>query len=191
MTAECKYEGCGRAARKIGYCATHYKRHRLGLDMAAPIRDMSGNHAAQFWAKVQKSEECWEWSAFRDRKGYGRHGSRVAHRVAYELTHGPIPEGLLVDHTCWNRACVNPDHLRLATDRGNAQNRAGARRGSTSGVRGVYWDKREKGWRAAAVVGSWRPYLGIFPTIEEAEAVVTKWRRANMPYSLMDQRKVE
>lgn len=59
---------------------------------------------------------CWVWTAsqFGD-SGYGRishnNRSRGAHRVAYELYVGPIPEGLTIDHLCRNRSCVNPAHL--------------------------------------------------------------------------------
>jgi hypothetical protein len=67
----------------------------------------------RFWSKVAKTEYCWEWTAYRDRGGYGEFGigSRIAsaHRVAFELAFGPIPDGLHVLHVCDNRACCRND----------------------------------------------------------------------------------
>lgn len=75
------------------------------------------------------AEGCWEWTASRTGAGYGkvwwRGALRQAHRVAYELLRGPIPPGLVIDHLCRNRACINPDHMEPVT---NAENlRRGAR----------------------------------------------------------------
>ena len=56
----------------------------------------------------------------------------LAHRAAWEAAHGPIPDGMTVDHTCFERRCVNPEHLRLLT---HAQN-AGIRRRRWPTVRG-------------------------------------------------------
>lgn len=73
----------------------------------------------RFWAKVNKTDGCWEWIAS-TRNGYGQFGwaagdVRYAHRVAYELLRGPIPAGMQLDHLCRNTACVNPDHLEVVT----------------------------------------------------------------------------
>jgi len=73
----------------------------------------------RFWAKVEKTDGCWFWTASLNGTGYGSfwNGERsiAAHRVAYELLRGPIPVGLELDHLCRNRACVNPAHLEPVT----------------------------------------------------------------------------
>ena len=85
--------------------------------------------AARFWAKVDQDGPggCWLWTAALYRNGYGifnvRGRSCLAHRVAYELAIGPIPEGLQIDHVrargCMHRHCVNPAHLEAVTQREN------------------------------------------------------------------------
>lgn len=82
----------------------------------------------RFWPKVDKRgpDECWLWTASTTTSGYGYisrgrrgEGKVHAHRVAYELLVGPIPEGLELDHLCRTRACVNPQHLEPVTHREN------------------------------------------------------------------------
>ena len=73
----------------------------------------------RFWQKVELGPDCWEWRASKLRDGYGNFWLdgrvRLAHRVAYELVREPIPEGLVIDHLCRNRGCVNPAHMEAVT----------------------------------------------------------------------------
>lgn len=83
------------------------------------------NTSADFWARVHKTAACWEWQGYRmeGKRPYGKtryDGKRqYAHRIAWGLTYGPIPAGLLVLHTCDNPPCCNPAHLFLGTHRDN------------------------------------------------------------------------
>ncbi len=73
---------------------------------------------------VPLATPCWEWHGYTGPNGYGyfaidRNVVRLAHRTAYELFSGAIPEGLQLDHLCRNRACCNPDHLEPVTSSDN------------------------------------------------------------------------
>jgi hypothetical protein len=73
----------------------------------------------RFLAKVNKTDTCWLWTAWIERNGYGRFWldgrQQGAHRAAYEMYVGPIPDGLEIDHLCRVRHCVNPAHLDAVT----------------------------------------------------------------------------
>ena len=87
----------------------------------------------RFWPKVKKGanvEDCWEWTAWVNVGGYGcftdtDNKAVMAHRYSYELRSGPIPDGLVLDHLCRNRRCVNPAHLEPVTQRENQRRGVG------------------------------------------------------------------
>ncbi len=88
-----------------------------------------GTLAERFWAKVDQSggpDACWPWTGYRLPGGYGQIGEGpaggrklYAHRVAYELVNGPLPEGVLALHRCDNPPCCNPAHLFPGTNQDN------------------------------------------------------------------------
>jgi len=96
-----------------------------GKARVAQAYTLTPRDAERFWSKVAKSDGCWLWLGSVVPNGYGqfhvrlavnRWSSTVAHRVAYELSIGPIPAGMVLDHLCRTRSCVRPDHLEPTTD---------------------------------------------------------------------------
>lgn len=84
----------------------------------------------RFWQNVDMMGECWTWQGERRQRGYGafytmRNGVKfvAAHRYAFELCYGPIPNGLLILHRCDNPPCVRPDHLYAGTQADNMRDR--------------------------------------------------------------------
>lgn len=132
----CSIDGCDRVVKARGWCSKHYKRwHKYG-DPLAVLIDREAPPDERFWAKVDKTDTCWLWTAYISPDGYGRFdrlramGEQSAHRIAYVLLVGPIPDGLELDHLCRVRHCVNPLHLEAVTHAENVRRgRSGAHLG--------------------------------------------------------------
>lgn len=125
----CTVVGCDKPRTGHGLCRTHYMRwRRHGDPLATPRFDPL---AQRFWRYVAKTDTCWNWTGAIS-SGYGvfvvdqRPTKAVrSHRYSYELAHGPIPDGLTIDHLCRNKRCVNPDHLEAVTMRVNVLRNSG------------------------------------------------------------------
>ncbi|SMX79485.1 HNH endonuclease [Brevibacterium casei CIP 102111] len=146
----------------------HYRRAKKAGSL--PPRKTT---ADRFWEKVEKTGSCWNWTGAK-RAGYGKFspsaGKQVtAHRYALKLHGSPAPEGMDVDHICGNRACVNPDHLRITTRKQNLEHVNRLRKDNTSGYIGVT-RKRNK-WHARVVHNGTVYLLGSHPTPEVAGEV--------------------
>jgi hypothetical protein len=106
-------------------------------------------------SKTVRSASCWNWTGALTKDGYGTvtvdGRTQYAHRVAYEMERGQIPAGLVMDHLCRNRRCVNPDHLEPVTNRTNVL-RGAAKLGGPALKTACKWghpyDERNTGRRA-------------------------------------------
>ena len=174
----CSFPECSKPHSCKGYCRGHYSQFRLGKALK-PLGGTTLTTEERFFAKVEKTESCWNWKASVNLQGYGTFWINPrnygAHRAAYLLFVGDIPDGLEVDHKCRNILCVNPDHLRLLDSQSNSENHSGATVRSTSGVRGVFWNSGSEKWHAKFMHNRKIYQVGYFDRIEDAEkAVVTK-----------------
>lgn len=141
-------------------------------------------------ARLKQDGECLVYTGHRDKLGYGKlraYGKpMLAHRFAWEIENGPIEDGLYIDHICHNPPCCNVNHLRLATQKLNMENQKRAHKGSSSGVRGVYWNAQRKMWQTQVRHNGKAIYCGLYETIEEAEKAVIAKRNELFAYNDAD-----
>lgn len=120
--ATCAVDDCERAAQVRGWCDKHYRRwKKYGTTEPQVISAVE-----RFLSHVAPQENgCWHWTDPLCWDGYAQfwNGTRrvMAHRFSYELFVGQVPHGLVLDHLCRTRHCVNPDHLEAVTQRENVR----------------------------------------------------------------------
>lgn len=121
---------CGKIAVARKLCRNHYVQawKKGALDPHPKV-----TQDESFDIRVQKTETCWIWTGSRNEAGYGifllpGEIPVRAHRYLYEREIGPIPEGIILMHSCDNPPCVNPAHLRPGTHGDNIRDAAKKRR---------------------------------------------------------------
>lgn len=177
----CSVDGCEKALHGHGLCPMHLLRLRTHGDVNVCTTNRYVPMEERFWMKVQKTPDCWNWTASR-RGDYGRftdyRGGKTqsAHRWAYEFLVGQVPDGKQLDHICHNTLCVNPDHLRPVTPKQNMENRDGAHRNSKTGIRGVSYNTKNRRFVAFTKHYGKPVYGGSYHTAAEAAEAVKALR---------------
>lgn len=128
----CSVVGCGGSLWATGMCSRHYNRLRT-TGSTDDGKYSRASLSERLWRQVKRGgpDECWPWISQSLIRGYGYIGTggkrgkkELAHRAAWIVTHGPIPDGdgyhgTVVMHVCDNRLCCNPAHLHLGTQTDN------------------------------------------------------------------------
>jgi hypothetical protein len=122
----CIAQDCSKPGTSRKMCQMHYvrwKKHGSPGIVVGPGQKFKTT-AHRFWRHVTVTPDCWQWDGGIGSSGYGtfhvdtKH-TTMAHRMAYILSRGPIPDGLNIDHLCKNILCVNPWHLEPVTQKEN------------------------------------------------------------------------
>ena len=151
MPKPCSVEECSKPARARNLCNAHYKKQNLYGDPLAGGPSL----AERFWAKVSKTETCWLWVGAKS-GDYGHvrvnYTLVYVHRLVLQLTGTELIDGLVVDHLCGVKNCVNPSHLEQVTQAENV------RRAPHPGPIGQRWSKNGLGSHEHGPCGTSGPY---------------------------------
>ena len=181
-TTECEIDGCEKPGPFAkGWCRMHYTRWQRHGDPLITFHFESPEEAIFANTTPEPNSGCLLWIGALSSSGYGTvraSGKRAyAHRYVWEQQHGFIPKGMDVDHACRTRACVNGDHLRLATRSQNNANRSGPNPSSASGYRNVYWDSKQKAWGVIVTKDGVQHRAGYYSNKHAAAEVARQLRR--------------
>lgn len=165
----CSVAVCDLPVHGRGLCTAHYARMLAnGAPGETAVRHVLQDTESRILARVKVDADtgCWVWQGYLNPGGYGTlcvdGRKQLTHRALYEAVVAPIPDGMPLDHICWNTACCRPDHLRVVTTRQNAQ-RARKKSGMTSRYRGVSWAEAiGRTWRAQCHRGGKNTHIGYF-----------------------------
>ncbi|PMQ19270.1 hypothetical protein CIK84_11205 [Glutamicibacter arilaitensis] len=170
----CSFDGCAKNVKTRGLCQGHYMQKWKGKPLTPLVGKALTNgmtNLERLMFRVKKTKSCWNYTGSLV-DGYGsfhyKNRTYLAHRASYEMQVGVIPEGKFLDHICHNRACVNPAHLRVVTNKQNIENIAGPHRDSKSGILGVGWDAAKDRWVARVMHHGITYDLGTFRDPAEA-----------------------
>jgi hypothetical protein len=206
----CAFPACAHTATALGLCAAHRRQQRRNQRLRAlrdvphqPYQNAEGTWCidlhtlsgvvvgtALFDGEDLQVVQTHRWHMVR--KGYcattgaGR-GARFLHRMVLNLG-GMAQDAVEVDHINGNKLDNRRMNLRKVSRAENAQN-LGVSRNSTTGVRGVIWDRVRQQYRAEMRVAGKRHYAGRFLSLSEADAVVSQLRQDEMSHTNEDRRK--
>lgn len=174
----CSFPDCSKPYEAKGLCHGHYVQQRRGQPLRPLGEGASLSERLESYSKVDRG--CRVWTGHLGRGGYGQitwHGQRwYAHRAAYFVERGEIPNGMQVNHICGNRACISVAHLELVTHYQNTQYLTRLTRRNTSGYRGVSFNKNEGRYKAQVVADGVSHFLGYYESAEDAARVALEGR---------------
>lgn len=186
----CSIDGCETISHARSWCSAHYQRWLKYSDPTAGNPGPNDRTTLErFLEHVAKGPSHWEWTGTKSQKGYGRMsvgGKAVpAHRLAWQLMRGEIPEGMQIDHRCMVKSCVNPAHLRVVTNKQNGEHK-GLSKKNTSGFRGVGLHKATGKWVGRVRHNNKLYHAGLFDTPEEANDAVVSLRNELFTHNDLD-----
>ena len=177
MVGICSVAECDNPVKCRSLCQRHYDRKRRSGEQL-PARKVSINADDAVSNRTINVDGCMIWTGHINANGYGHinvNGVVMrAHRYVWERAYGLIPDGMIIDHKCHNRACLNIAHLRLATSHENQSNRSGANRNSSTGLRNIYL-KRGK-YQVRVHYQGKTHYGGVFESVADATVAAERLR---------------